>query len=100
MCKSSDLRVVLDLGSQPHSDDFLDTARLSEVEYMYPLRLVSCGACGLLQIDYFVDPKILYQKNYTYQSSTTKRGREHYRSMAVGVSSHLENPKGKLAVDI
>ncbi len=100
MCKGTNLRLVLDLGSQPHSDDFLEEQRLSDIEFLYPLRLVSCADCGLLQIDYFVDPEILYRVNYVYESSTTKTGTAHYRDMAAGIAKHLSNPQGKLAVDI
>ncbi len=71
MCKSEKLSQILDLGNQPHSDWFPKQEELSEAEIRYPLRLVSCQACGLLQIDYFVNPVTLYQEDYLYQSSTT-----------------------------
>jgi len=100
MCESTALSLVIDLGIQPHSDDFLDASRLSEVEHLYPLRLVSCGDCGLLQIDYFVNPTILYQTNYVYESSTTKKGVAHYKQMAESISTSFNFPSGSLTVDI
>ncbi|MDP3725645.1 MAG: class I SAM-dependent methyltransferase, partial [bacterium] len=73
MCKSASLTRVLDLGFHPHSDHFPTKEQLNEHEERYPLRLVSCEDCGLLQIDYLVNPKILYQTDYLYQSlGTTK----------------------------
>lgn len=100
MCQSHELSLVLDLGMQPHSDDFLNAERLSEVEHTYPLRLVSCGECGLLQIDYFVNPEILYQKNYVYESSITKSGVAHYKQMAADIAEKFNFEAASLAVDI
>lgn len=100
MCKSTQLAPILDLGSQPHSDDFLDAARLRDVECLYPLRLVICEECGLIQIDYYVDPRILYQTNYVYESSTTTTGTRHYAAMAHAVASRLGSDEGKKVIDI
>lgn len=100
MCGSSNLHLVIDLGMHPHSDDFLDAARLHEVEHVYPLRLVSCTDCGLLQIDYFVNPETLYQTNYVYESSITKSGVAHYKQMAADIREKFNFSEGNLAVDI
>jgi len=91
---------VLDLGHQPHSDDFLSPERLNEVEFFYPLKLVSCEDCGLLQIDYFVNPEILYQTNYVYMTSANNIGVKHFHAMAESISSRFEFPRNSLAVDI
>ncbi|MCB9816291.1 class I SAM-dependent methyltransferase [Candidatus Nomurabacteria bacterium] len=100
MCRSDKLSLVLDLGMQPHSDDFLSQDRLSHVEHFSPLRLVSCQDCGLLQIDYFVNPEILYQTNYVYESSITTSGVAHYKKMAADIAEKFHFNKGDLAVDI
>jgi 2-polyprenyl-3-methyl-5-hydroxy-6-metoxy-1,4-benzoquinol methylase len=100
MCSSSSLNLVVDLGMHPHSDDFLSKNRLEEVEHMYPLRLVSCGACGLLQIDYFVNPEILYRTNYVYESSITKSGVAHYKQMATDIAEKFSFAAGSKTVDI
>lgn len=100
MCKHGELIPVLDLGFHPHSDAFLRKEQLNECEATYPLRLVHCPQCGLLQIDYFVDPGILYQEEYLYQSSTTETGRKHYTEMARSIRDRFAIPSTGLAVDI
>lgn len=100
MCKHRELLPVLDLGFHPHSDAFLRKEQLNEFEATYPLRLVHCPQCGLLQIDYFVDPRILYQEEYLYQSSTTETGRKHYTDMARSIRDRFAIPNSALAVDI
>jgi SAM-dependent methyltransferase len=100
MCKSKKMSLVIDLGHQPHSDDFVEKERLNSKQSMYPLRLVQCDDCGLLQIDYFVDPRILYQTNYVYDTSATKAGVEHYNLMADEVSKQFNFSKNAQAMDI
>lgn len=100
MCKGKPLYLVIDLGEHPPSDAFIPKEQLGEEEYTFPLRLMSCGVCGLLQIDYRVDPEILYQRNYLYESSTTATGREHFTNMAHEICERFSIPKGSLAVDI
>lgn len=100
MCKGSDFELILDLGFHPPSDSFLTSQELDEPETTYPLRTVICKGCGLWQLDYVVDQKILYQKNYPYESSTTKTGRMHYHGMAAAIFDSFQIPKGSLAIDI
>jgi SAM-dependent methyltransferase len=100
MCRSPQLRLVLDLGHQPHSDFFPTEAQTHDAALSYPLRLVSCGDCGLLQIDYFVNPSALYQQDYLYMSSTTATGRAHYSDMARAICDRFQVPQGSLVVDI
>lgn len=100
MCRGSDLLFVLDLGHHPPSDAFLRSDQLLEQEVHYPLHLISCKKCGLLQIDYAVSPDILFQRDYPYESSTTETGREHYYSMAADINKRFPVPEGSLAIDI
>ena len=100
MCRGSDLFLVLDLGHHPPSDAFLKPGQLLDQEVNYPLRLVSCRTCGLLQIDYIIHPEILFQRDYPYESSTTKTGREHYYSMAADIAKSFPSTKKSLAIDI
>lgn len=100
MCRSIDLLAVLDLGHHPPSDAFLKPEQLLDQEIHYPLKLVSCRICGLLQIDYIVHPEILFQRDYPYESSTTKTGRDHYHAMARDIHSAFPMPRGSLAIDI
>lgn len=100
MCKSADLLPVLDLGFHSPSDYFLSKDNLKRFEVTYPLRLVSCSSCGLLQIDYKVNPKILYQCDYPYESSTTVTGSRHYTEIAKYICTQFNIPTGTLCVDI
>lgn len=92
--------VILDLGHQPPSDEFIRPEMLSEPHIRYPLQLVSCPSCGHLQLSYHVDPSVLYQCDYPYEQSTTETGRRHYHAMASSLADRLGAAEGSLAVDI
>jgi SAM-dependent methyltransferase len=100
MCKSTRLYQFLDLGSTPPADGFLKREQLDEPETYFPLKVNLCEGCGLVQLSHVVDPKILYQRDYPYESSTTRTGREHWNSFAKSVVSRLELGKDDLVVDI
>lgn len=101
MCGSSDLRLVLDLGFHPPSDGILKKEQLEEPEAHYPLRFMSCGDCGLLQIDYRVNPRLLYPDDFPYLSLTaTAAGRRHFNELAADAVQRFSLPAGALVIDI
>jgi 2-polyprenyl-3-methyl-5-hydroxy-6-metoxy-1,4-benzoquinol methylase len=100
LCGSEDLPVFLDLGYTPPADDFLRPERLKEPETHYPLRVASCGECGFVQLDHVVDPVILYQNEYPYESSMTRTGVAHFQAFADAVVDGFGFVEGGLAVDV
>ena len=68
-CGSSDLTTFLDLGAVPLSDGFLSEEDLMAPEPRYPLNVVFCGECTLVQILETVPPETLFGKDYPYFSS-------------------------------
>jgi len=100
MCEGANLEMFLDLGHHPHSDGFLTAEEVQQPEVFYPLSVYLCHDCGLVQIGHIVDGKTLYQKNYIYEASITKTGRDHYFGFAEDVCKRFNLPKGSLVVDI
>lgn len=98
-CSSTKLRQVLSLGSTPLANSLLDEKRLQAAENTYPLELVFCQDCSLVQITETVDPEELFS-DYVYFSSfadTTIRNAEQLVSRLIqrfGLNS------GSLAVEI
>jgi hypothetical protein len=90
----------LDLGYHPPSDQFLKQEDIYNSVTYYPLEVYSCLKCGFKQLGYVVDPKILYQKNYPYESSITKAGKDHYLLFAKSVISRFNLKKKDLIIDI
>lgn len=69
-CTGRALLPILDLGSTALANSFIHPDRRGEPEPRFPLRLVLCGVCGLVQIDEEIAPETLF-KNYVYVSGTS-----------------------------
>jgi SAM-dependent methyltransferase len=67
-CGGTALTPILDLGITPLANRLLTEAELSKPEPSFPLRLVYCPGCALLQIDQTISPEILFRE-YLYFSS-------------------------------
>lgn len=100
MCGSTNLYQFLDLGFMPPSDALLRKEHLDEPEVMFPLKVAQCQECGLTQLTYAVNPKILYGDKYIYESSITKTGKAHFSIMADSIIKRENLQAGDLTVDL
>jgi len=99
ICKNKKLEKILDLGEMPLANAFLDKNQLSQKEISYPLRVVWCKSCGLLQIDEIVPPEILF-RNYVYVSGTSEALRKHFEGLATEVVTNFKLNSESLVIDI
>ena len=60
ICHSKSLQLILDLGVTALANSFVKPGEVSADEPKFPLRLVLCSDCGLVQIDEEVAPEILF----------------------------------------
>jgi SAM-dependent methyltransferase len=100
LCESRDLEMVVSLTPTPPGNHFLRADEVGQVEPVYPLELHFCRACAHVQLGHVVDPRILYQENYTYVSGTSPVFVDHLRNYAAEVIQRFALPKGELVVDI
>jgi SAM-dependent methyltransferase len=77
----SRLHSVLDLGATPLANGLLRAEQLSEPEPHFPLELVLCPNCSLLQITETVAPEVLFRE-YLYCSSFSDTMLQHARAFA------------------
>lgn len=91
LCGHWNLKPILDMGSQPLPERYGSDDR-------YPLALLECQACTLVQLSYIADPREVFQPGHTYATGNTKALREHYAALAAGLSARLTPPD--LVVDI
>lgn len=100
LCSSKDLHKFLDLGLQPPSDQFLNKKKTNNDIIFYPLSVNTCKTCGFKQLTHVVDPKILYQQDYPYESSLTKSGLDHFYEFALSVKNQFKLKSDDLVIDI
>ena len=85
-CGCDDLRVILDLGSQPIANALLSEEELDRPEARFTLAVAFCPACALLQVTETVPPDVLYRRDYPYFSSSSpallKHSAEHVEALA------------------
>ena len=67
----------LDLGFAPPSNAYLNPADLLKPELTFPLRLLACGDCRLVQTEDFAAADALFTDDYAYFSSTSKGWLDH-----------------------
>ncbi|MFT5316662.1 MAG: SAM-dependent methyltransferase [Candidatus Krumholzibacteriia bacterium] len=68
-CGHNELDSVLDLGTTALADRMLYERQLNEPEPAFPLEVVFCPKCSLVQIMETVDPEVLFDEDYPYFSS-------------------------------
>jgi len=74
---------VLAFGDMPLSDGLLSEAQLAEPDLKFPLTVVFCPACSLVQIRETVAPEILFGADYPYFSSFSDAWLRHCRENAL-----------------
>jgi len=73
-------RVCLDLGSAPPSNAYLSEAALRAPEVWYPLRLLVCERCWLVQTEDHAGREALFSDDYAYFSSFSSSWLAHARA--------------------
>lgn len=68
-CDSSLRLPLVDLGSAPPSNAYLSQAGLKAPEKWFPLRVLVCEQCWLVQTEDFAQANELFDAEYTYYSS-------------------------------
>jgi len=100
ICNSRNLLPIIDLGHQAPCDSLLTPAQLDEAESTYPLRLVRCPDCGLVQIDYVVPPRVLFHPEYPYRSGITPTLVRNLQATATTIVDRFGLRANALAMDI
>ena len=97
-CGASEFTEVLNLGNQPWCNDFLKAEDVGK-EKVYPLCMVHCDACGLLQLDHTVPKEIMFA-DHQYLSGMTKTLVNHFYEIAKENKEQFNLSENDLIVDI
>lgn len=66
----------------------------------YPLELVRCAECTLVQIGFEVSPEILFPESYPYLSGTTRILRDNFAELQRECSAMLGLKEGSFVIDV
>lgn len=81
-CGAVDYVPILDLGRQPLANALRTAEELKRPEPTYPLELVFCPVCSLVQLRESVPPQLLFD-DYCYFSSVSDTMLRHARALAL-----------------
>jgi len=68
-CKSELTYTFIDLGSAPPSNAYLSEETMREPEKWYPLKVLVCNNCWLVQTEDFIGSDEMFSEDYAYFSS-------------------------------
>ena len=100
VCRSDNLERVIELTPTPPGNNFLHEKDLGQKEELFPLNLNFCKDCYHLQLGHIVDPKFLFQNNYSYVSATSEVFVKHLKDYADYISDFLNLNNKSFVVDI
>jgi len=90
----------LDLGSAPPSNAYMSKAQLKAPEVWYPLRLLVCESCWLVQTQDHADRESLFTDDYAYFSSFSTSWLAHAQSYVQEMAIRFDLNASSCVVEI
>ena len=99
-CLTELTNTFLDLGYAPPSNSYLTRNQLTQSEKYYPLKVMVCGNCWLVQTEDYTKAEELFDSNYAYFSSTSTGWLNHARIFVERIEQELLLDQESLVVEI
>lgn len=98
ICGTDRFEGVVSLGLMPLANRFIRPEQAAEAEPRYPLEVIRCQECELVQLSVVVDPEILF-RDYAYASSASAPVIEHFAALATDLAARFKL-RDRLVVEI
>lgn len=92
--------VFVDLGSAPPSNAFLRAADLEKAEVYLPLKVLTCPACRLVQVDELQKHDALFSEDYVYFSSYSSTWLAHAECYVASTIARLKLDSRSFVVEV
>ncbi len=99
-CAAALDRVCLDLGSAPPSNAYLTVEALRAPEVWYPLRLLVCERCWLVQTEDHAGRDELFSADYAYFSSFSTSWLAHAQAYAAAMRERFGLTRASLVCEV
>ncbi|WP_375779201.1 methyltransferase domain-containing protein [Bradyrhizobium sp. ma5] len=99
-CKTQLQHVVLDLGHAPPANAYLSKSQLHAPETTFPLKILVCHACWLVQTEDHTAADELFSSDYAYFSSTSQGWLEHARTYCEKIAEMLHLTRDSFVVEV
>lgn len=91
---------MIDLGTSPPSNAYLKREQLGSPELWFPLRVLVCESCWLVQTEDFTRADELFAEDYAYFSSVSRSWLEHAQAYADQVQSRFLLDSSSLVIEV
>lgn len=91
---------VLDLGAPPPSNSYLTDTTLNKPELTFPLRILFCEHCFLVQTEDYAASSELFASDYAYLSSTSHFWIEHAKNYCEKITNELALNEDHFVVEV
>jgi SAM-dependent methyltransferase len=99
VCSNKNLHTFLSLGDHPPSDTWLTKEMLSQQQQKFPLTVLYCDNCGLVQLGYVTPAESMFS-NFIYTTSSNISLVTNFRTLAFNVTNRFELKREDLVLDI
>lgn len=99
-CFSELNHTFLDLGFAPPSNSYLTKDNLTKPEKYYPLKVMVCDQCWLVQTEDYAQADELFDSEYAYFSSTSTGWLEHAKRYAEKMIQELGLGEKSLVIEV
>jgi hypothetical protein len=100
ICNSNELKEFVNLGFHPAVNDFFKSDFKKEFIETYPMPILICKECELIQLGILVDPKKIFPEHYAYRSGTTKILIDNFKELSIEAQEILNLTEKDLVIDI
>ena len=91
---------LIDLGKAPPSNNYISSDDINSPENYYPLKVMVCNNCWLVQTQDFNDADELFTDEYAYFSSTSKSFLEHAKNYTTEIINYLKLNEESFVVEL
>ena len=99
-CNTELKHTFIDLGISPPSNAYLTKKALDKPEASYPLKVMVCDCCWLVQTEDFVRADEMFSMDYAYFSSFSTSWLNHAKSYVDSITSRLNLDESSTVVEI
>jgi len=99
-CSAELKHIFIDLGSSPPSNSYLSEEALKEPEQWYPLKVMVCDHCLLVQTEDFVKVDTMFASDYAYFSSYSTSLLDHAKNYVEDVTSKFYLNSNSTVVEV
>ena len=99
-CQSDLDLCLLNLGTSPPANSYLNNDELSKDETWLPLRVWVCESCWLVQVEDFATSHQLFNKNYPYFSSYSRTWLSHCENYFENIIERFQLNKKSYVIEV